>query len=91
MRVAVLIAVAALAAGCGSKQNGPRLFARECAGCHSLQGHERGAMGGDLAIPLLSVPDLVSFAVTMPTRDRLTSGQAHAIAAFVRAREIARR
>ena len=88
MRVALLVAVALLATACGHTADGRRLFARECAGCHSLTGREHGAMGGDLAIPLLAVRDLESFAAAMPTPDTVSAPQAHAIAVYVRAHEL---
>jgi mono/diheme cytochrome c family protein len=88
--VVVLVTAALLAAGCGSKQSGRTLFGRECAGCHSLAGHESGAMGGDLAIPLLAVSDIESFARTMPTPDHISSSEVRTIAAYVRSRELTR-
>jgi mono/diheme cytochrome c family protein len=91
LRAATLIILALLVAGCGAPKDGSRLFARECAGCHSLSGRERGAMGGDLAVLLLSSRDLVSFESVMPTPDRVSAAEAKSIAAYVRARELASR
>lgn len=48
-------------------------------------------MGGDLAIPLLRVADLESFARAMPTPDRISAAEIHAVAVFIRDRERALR
>lgn len=75
----------AVLAGCGGA-SGRQLFARDCASCHTLAGHEEGAPAGDLAVAVLSVPDLASFARTMPVRPPLTDAQATRVARYVHAR-----
>jgi mono/diheme cytochrome c family protein len=83
-----------LGAGCGGSnpnsdvsvlRHGRAIFARSCAGCHSLVGHEVGASGGDLAIGHLDVRDLAGFARIMPTRPRLTSAEVQAVVEYVHA------
>lgn len=69
---------------------GRALFARACAGCHTLQGRESGSPGGDLAIPRMSVSSLESFARVMPVRPPLSQLELAAVADYIHA-EAARR
>lgn len=57
------------------------MFARACAGCHTLTGHDTSVPGGDLAMQKLSVADIESFVRVMPVR--LTRADADAVAAYV--------
>jgi mono/diheme cytochrome c family protein len=86
--VALVVAVA----GCGrvgrssdatALRHGRGIFARSCAGCHTLAGRESGAVGGDLVNAHLSVADLASFAKVMPTAARLSSADVLAVAEYV--------
>ena len=91
MRVLAVSAavVAGLLAGCGSGTSTPTLargrqiFASQCAGCHTLTGHERGAIGGDLLLAHLKEQDLASFARVMPTKPALLSEDARAVASYI--------
>jgi mono/diheme cytochrome c family protein len=84
VRAASALLAAVALAGCGGA-SGHAIFVRDCAGCHSLDGREVGAPGGDLVLAHLDVRDLASFARTMPVRPRLTERQAAAVAAYVHA------
>ena len=69
-------------AGCGgTAPDGKNVFARACAGCHTLTGHDTKAPGGDLAMQVLSVADIESFVRVMPVH--LTPNDADAVAAYV--------
>lgn len=84
MKWLVVAAVALAAAGCGGHaDSGRAIFARDCARCHTLVGYERGAVGGDLVDANLSVADIASFSLEMPTPRRLTTVQAEAVARYV--------
>lgn len=88
MRVLAGVLVTVALSGCGGATrravpSGKVLFLSECARCHSLVGREKGAPGGDLAIPTLSVKDIASFARVMPTRTRLSRAEARAVATYV--------
>src|SRR5579864_7237911 len=83
--------VLVLLAGCGGGhrgasgqlQQGRVVFARSCAGCHTLLGHDTEAPGGDLAIAQLRVADLRSFVRVMPVN--LSSREVDAVPAYVNA------
>ena len=87
MKLVAVAAVAFLAAGCGGHarhaDTGRSIYEQDCAGCHTLSGHERGSIGGDLVNANLGVADVASFAVEMPTPRRLTRTQANAVARYV--------
>jgi mono/diheme cytochrome c family protein len=77
-----------LAAGCGgghvtSEEKGHRIFDSQCSSCHSLTGHERGAVGGDLVLAHLKEKDVASFARVMPTNKPLSQPEARAVASYV--------
>jgi mono/diheme cytochrome c family protein len=60
---------------------GAALFKSNCAACHTLNAAASTASGGDLARPVLSIPDLVSFARIMPVE--LTPAQLYAVALYL--------
>ena len=62
---------------------GRRIFAEQCAGCHTVTGHEQGAVGGDLVLAHLGEKDLASFARVMPTKRPLTPAETRAVAAYI--------
>jgi mono/diheme cytochrome c family protein len=64
---------------------GQAIFDRSCASCHTLDGRESGAVGGDLVNAHLSARDLASFARVMPVRPPLSRADARAVAAYVHA------
>jgi mono/diheme cytochrome c family protein len=77
-----------VSAGCGSahdttRADGRRIFASQCAGCHTLTGHEQGAVGGDLVLAHLQEKDVTSFARVMPTKQPLTPAAAQAVARYI--------
>jgi mono/diheme cytochrome c family protein len=85
-------AVALLLCGCGGHSTaraqrqvarGRAVFARSCAGCHTVTGHDTRASGGDLAIARLTTAELASFVRVMPVR--LSPADVDAVAAYVRA------
>lgn len=79
----MLLALCLALAGCGgTAPDGKKVFARACAGCHTLTGHDTRVPGGDLAMQVLSVADIESFVRVMPGR-RLTPADAAAVAAYV--------
>jgi mono/diheme cytochrome c family protein len=86
---AVVVLVAVGGGGCGGKgraaavRRGHAVFVAACAGCHSLTGRERGAVGGDLAVAQLDVDDLAGFARVMPARIPLSQADAVAVARYV--------
>jgi mono/diheme cytochrome c family protein len=86
-RMLAVAAVAIVTAGCGGRalrtDSGRAVFAHECAGCHTLVGRERGAVGGDLVDANLGVADIASFALEMPTPSRLTAAQAATVARYI--------
>lgn len=57
------------------------MFASECAGCHTLTGHDSNVPGGDLAVERLSVHDIESFVNVMPVH--MTRASAAAVAVYV--------
>ena len=78
----------ALSAGCGGAHDttsaqGRRIFASQCAGCHTLTGREHGAVGGDLVLAHLQEKDLASFARVMPTKRPLSPAEAQAVATYI--------
>lgn len=82
--------VAGLVAGCGRGTGtsppfaqGRKIFALQCSACHTLTGHERGAVGGDLVLAHLRQRDLESFARVMPTKRPLTSAASRAVASYI--------
>jgi mono/diheme cytochrome c family protein len=90
MRAVALVALALVPTACSHASDGAKVFRAECGGCHSLTGREHGAMGGDLAIPTLSVADIESFALQMPTPRPLSHEEARAVAAYVHRKELVR-
>lgn len=85
-RLAITAAVVVLAGCGGHTESGRAIFAHECAGCHTIAGHESGAPGGDLAHLRLTVADIASFARVMPTPSRLSESEVNAVARYVRSR-----
>jgi mono/diheme cytochrome c family protein len=86
--------VALVLAGCRGRHaetsasrihQGAALFEHACAGCHSLNAATSTAIGGDLARPVLTLPDLVSLERIMPVK--LTNTQLYAVALYVHAIE----
>ncbi len=83
------LAVATVLAGCSSARTsdpGRTVFARFCAECHTVTGHETHASGGDLRVGRMSVTAVASFVRVMPIRPRLDSEQTQAVARYVAAR-----
>lgn len=81
-----------MASACGSQsrdtdrtqlRQGRAVFARSCASCHTLTGHNTNSAGGDLAIATLPVTDLASFVRVMPVR--LPHAEIAAVAVYVHA------
>jgi mono/diheme cytochrome c family protein len=78
----------ALSVGCGgahdtTRVEGRRIFVSQCAACHTLTGHEQGAVGGDLVLAHLHAKDVASFARVMPTKRPLSAPDARAVASYV--------
>lgn len=92
LRIAAL-AVAVVAAGCGSPPSQPgatgrALFAEDCAVCHSLTGHASpGQQGGDLLGFQMTRSQMLEFVREMPLPHRLSSTQQETVAGYVRAAE----
>jgi mono/diheme cytochrome c family protein len=92
LRIAAL-AIAAVAAGCGSSAGQPRatgraLFAEDCAVCHSLTGHASPRQqGGDLLGFQMTRSQMLEFVREMPISHRLSSAQQETVADYVRAAE----
>lgn len=84
-RAVVLAAIAVVAVGCGSHRaaSGKAIFERDCASCHTADGREHGAIGGDLVKAHLGVHALASFARVMPVRPRLDEREAQAVAQYI--------
>ena len=76
------------AAGCGSHNavSGKSIFEHDCASCHTVDGREHGAIGGDLVKAHLGVRALASFARVMPVHPRLDEREAKAVAQYIHAR-----
>jgi mono/diheme cytochrome c family protein len=91
--VVVLAAVAAACGGVGSQPggsghapavSGARVFARDCALCHSLVGNESlHRQGGDLLGYRMSRQQLVQFTREMPVRHPLTRAELNAVVEYV--------
>ena len=82
-----MLAVAAAAYSLASPPSrGARVFVRACAGCHTLDGRDTRAPGGDLAIARLTAAEVASFVRTMPVR--LTARDVAEVAAYVRAERV---
>jgi mono/diheme cytochrome c family protein len=87
------LAVAAVAAGCGSGSGSPptdgrALFAENCAMCHSLTGRESPRQqGGDLLGFRMTEKQMLEFVREMPVRHPLSTAQQRAVADYVRALE----
>jgi mono/diheme cytochrome c family protein len=87
----ICLAGSLVLAGCGSHtrtstnasrtHQGAALFEQACARCHTLDAEASTAAGGDLARPVLSIPDLVSFERIMPVK--LTATQLYAVARYL--------
>jgi mono/diheme cytochrome c family protein len=84
--------VAFTVAGCGHTagasrsavlRRGSAIFASSCAGCHTLDGKESGAVGGDLVKAHLSIAALISFTRVMPARRPLSHTGVVDVAEFV--------
>lgn len=92
--IALCLAVIIAASGCGSTRTatssresvlarGRAVFARSCSACHTLTGHDRVAIGGDLVHPYMTVADLASFARVMPVTPPLSHSEVTAVAKWV--------
>jgi mono/diheme cytochrome c family protein len=81
--------VAVAGTGCGAPDHaatlrrGRAIFVHSCAACHTLEGRESGAVGGDLVNAHLGVSDIASFARVMPTPAPRTQADANAVAAYI--------
>lgn len=81
---------AAILAGCGAGSQqastldrGRAIYRRACTDCHTLDGHEHGTDGGDLALGDLDVRDLASFTRAMPVSPPLDAADVHAVAEYI--------
>jgi len=86
------LAIAAVAAGCGSggsqHTSGASLFAEDCGACHSLTGRQSPRrQGGDLLALHMSRTEMLEFVREMPVPHRLSSAQLQAVADYVRSVE----
>ena len=94
--VLAAVAVAAAAAGCGSRGGlshaaGPALFAEDCGVCHSLNGHQSPhRQGGDLLGLRTTRAEMLEFVREMPVPHRLSPGQLETVVDYVRAVEAGR-
>ncbi len=85
----LVLAAATILAGCSSARtssSGRTVFARFCAQCHTLTGHDTNAAGGDLRVGRMSVTAVASFVRVMPIHPRLDREQTQAVARYVAAR-----
>jgi mono/diheme cytochrome c family protein len=91
--LAALLAIVAVASGCGSGAGSPRadapaLFAEDCGMCHSLTGRQSPRrQGGDLLALHTTRAEMLEFVREMPVPHRLTEPQLQAVADYVRAVE----
>ena len=91
--LAAALAIAAIAAGCGSGGGPPRataraLFAEDCGACHSLTGTASPRQqGGDLVAFHMTRAQMLEFVREMPVPHRLSSAQQEAVADYVRSVE----
>jgi mono/diheme cytochrome c family protein len=70
--------------GPSTEPSGARVFAGECAVCHSLIGNESlHRQGGDLLGYRISRQQLVQFTREMPVRHRLTPAELDAVVGYV--------
>jgi mono/diheme cytochrome c family protein len=87
------LAIAALAAGCGSsggspRATGPSLFAEDCNVCHSLNGRPSPRQqGGDLLTVHMTRAQMLEFVREMPVPHRLSSAEQATVADYVRSIE----
>jgi mono/diheme cytochrome c family protein len=87
------LAVATVAAGCGSggsaqRVDGRTLFAQDCGMCHSLNGRPSPRLqGGDLLALHASREAMLEFVREMPVRHPLSSSELRAVVDYVRAVE----
>lgn len=97
--VAITAVLAVAVAGCATtgpapvaRAGGAALFRQDCAGCHSLTGHNSARrQGGDLLALRVDAPAMLEFVTEMPVRRPLSSQQARTVAAYVLAVEAAHR
>ena len=88
-RAATALALTLTLGGCGGSArtpapSGSRVFAGQCAVCHSLVGNESlHTQGGDLRGYRFSRQTLTSFTREMPTRRRLTAPELRAVVDYV--------
>jgi mono/diheme cytochrome c family protein len=84
------VAIAVLAAGCGSSggsthSRGAALFTEDCAVCHSLDGRPSPRQqGGDLISVHTTRGQMLEFVREMPVRHRLSPAEQEAVADYVR-------
>jgi mono/diheme cytochrome c family protein len=89
----VALAIAVVAAGCGSGGGQPRadgraLFAQACATCHSLNGRPTPRQqGGDLLGVHMTRAQMLEFVREMPVTHRLSAAQEDTVADYVRSVE----
>ena len=87
------LALVALTGGCGSggsppRAAGPKLFAENCAICHSINGRPSPRQqGGDLLTVHTTGAQMLEFVREMPVRHPLSSAEIEAVADYVRAVE----
>jgi mono/diheme cytochrome c family protein len=87
------LAIAAVAAGCGSgggtpSATGPALFSGDCAKCHSLNGRPSPRQqGGDLLNVHMTRAQMLEFVGEMPVPHRLSSAAEEVVADYVRSVE----
>ena len=93
MVVALVFALAALVAGCGSSTpsqiSGSAVFRAHCSSCHSISGRSAPSQqGGDLRNLHLPRIELVQLTVEMPpVRGPLTARQLRAVVDYLQAME----
>lgn len=90
LAVVSALALAACGAGAGRRAmpSGSRVFARSCAGCHTLSSAEAPSKQGGSLLPYrMSRREFIEFAREMPTRRRLTAAELAAVTGYVRSLE----
>lgn len=76
--------LALVTTGCGgSHLSGRAIYVQRCAECHTLNGRDTGASGGDLVHPSLDLKTLESFTAAMPVRPKLTRADVEAVSRYV--------
>lgn len=87
IRAATVGLALAVLAGCGGQSgSGRAVFHHDCAGCHTMTGHDTSISGGDLGATGLTIRQLESFTRVMPLRTKLSRAQVHAVAVYIATR-----